>query len=173
MEDKLLAIAPNPEKVIEKAGRTCYGSDLKIKTGSEKDFMQEAHARGLRTYGMLCPLLPGIANLPEQIEELVRFAVEYGAEEIFVEPVNLRGRGLELTQQALASSGYKDEAVAVESIRTNKGWSRYATQLVTNVQQSVRKLYDISRLRFLLYPSRLKQEDAAQIKRDDAGVVWL
>ncbi len=122
---------------------------------------------------MLCPLLPGIANSPEQIEESVRFAVEYGAEEIFVETVNLRGRGLELTQQALARSGYKDEAVAVESIRTNKGWSRYTTQLISNAQRSVRKLSDISRLRFLLYPSRLTEEDAAQIKQDDAGVVWL
>ena len=135
--------------------------------------MQEAHARGLRTYGMLCPLLPGIANSPDQIEQLVKFAVEYEAEEIFVEPVNLRGRGLELTQQALASSGYKDEAVAVESIRTNKGWSRYTTQLISNVQRSVRKLYDISHLRFLLYPSRLTEEDVAQIRQDDAGVVWL
>ncbi len=122
---------------------------------------------------MLCPLLPGIANSPEQIEESVRFAVEYGAEEIFVETVNLRGRGLELTQQALARSGYKDEAVAVESIRTNKGRSRYTTQLISNAQRSVRKLSDISRLRFLLYPSRLTEEDAAQIKQDDAGVVWL
>ena len=104
---------------------------------------------------------------------LVRFAVESGAEEIFVEPVNLRGRGAELTQQALASSGYKDEAVAVESIRTNKGWSRYTTQLISNVQRSVRKLYDISHLRFLLYPSRLTEEDVAQIRQDDAGVVWL
>ncbi len=135
--------------------------------------MQEAYARGLRTYGMLCPPMPGIADSAEQIEELVRFAVEYGAKEIFVEPVNLRGRGLELTQQALVSSGYKDEAAAVESIRTNKGWSRYATRLVSNVQQSVRKLYDISHLRFLLYPSRLTENDVAQIKQDDGGVIWL
>jgi len=46
MEVKLLAITPNPEKVIEKAGRTCYGSDLKIKTGSEKDFIRKIIKNG-------------------------------------------------------------------------------------------------------------------------------
>ena len=59
------------------------------------------------------------------------------------------------------------------NIRTQQGWSQYATQLVSNVQRSIRKLSDISRLRFLLYPSRLKQEDATKIRQDDEGVVWL
>jgi hypothetical protein len=39
---------------------------------------------------MLCPLLPGIADSQSQIDELVRSAVEYGAEEIFAEPVTPR-----------------------------------------------------------------------------------
>jgi len=133
----------------------------------------EQATRGLRTYGMLCPLLPGIAVSLEQIEQLVRFAVEYGAEEIFVEPVNPRGPGLKLTQQALANNGYAEEAAAIKGIRTQQGWSQYATQLVSNVQRSIRKLSDISRLRFMLYPSRLKQEDATQIRQDDEGVIWL
>ncbi len=34
--------------------------------------LREAHARGLRTYAMFCPLLPGIADAPEQIDGLVR-----------------------------------------------------------------------------------------------------
>lgn len=46
MEVKLFAITPDPEKVIEKAGRTCYGSDLKIKTGSEKDFIPKIIKNG-------------------------------------------------------------------------------------------------------------------------------
>ena len=73
----------------------------------------------------------------------------------------------------LFHNSYKDEADAIKSIRNQKGWSRYATQLISNVQRSVRKLSDISRLRFLLYPSRLTEEDATRIRQDDAGVVWL
>ena len=43
--------------------------------------LQEAHQRGLRTFGMLCPLLPGIADTPEQIGELVAFLEGCGVDE--------------------------------------------------------------------------------------------
>jgi DNA repair photolyase len=137
------------------------------------EVLREAHERGLRTYGMLCPILPGIADSFDQIEELVQFVVECNVEEIFIEPVNPRGRGLKLTQEALSGSGYDDEANAIENIRKRNSWSRYVTGLVSRVQKNIRKQYDINRLRFLLYPSRLMEEHVAEIKKDDAGVVWL
>lgn len=135
--------------------------------------LQEAHARGLRTYAMLCPLLPGIAEAPEQIDEMVRFAVECGCEEIFAEPVNPRGPGLRLTQEALAEQGHHQEAAAIERIRKGVNWSRYVADLIGNIQSSVRAHHDIEGLRVLLYPSGLRAEDAERIRRDDAGVVWL
>lgn len=60
--------------------------------------MQKAHDMGLRTYAMFCPLLPGISDSSDQINELVRFAESIGAEEIYSEAVNPRGKGLILTQ---------------------------------------------------------------------------
>ena len=135
--------------------------------------MKEAHRLGLRTYAMFCPLLPGIANAPEQIDELVRFAVDCGAEEIFVEPVNPRGPGLRLCQEALVAKGFHAEASAIERIRKREHWSEYVVQLIRNVQASVRRHSDISKLRFLLYPSRLPSEHVAKIRQDDAGVIWL
>lgn len=157
----------------DKAGQTAIIEPNASSISERTAVMKKAHKCGVRTYAMLCPLLPGIADSPDQIEQLVKSAVEYGAQEIFAEPVNTRGPGLKVTQGALAKNGYKDEADAIKSIRNQKGWSRYATQLISNVQRSVRKLSDISRLRFLLYPSRLTEEDAARIRRDDAGVIWL
>jgi len=135
--------------------------------------MVEAAARGLRTYGMLCPLLPGIANSPEQIDMLVKFAVDCRAEEIFAEPVNPRGPGLKLCQQALQTWGYETEAKSIEKIRNRKNWSRYVVNLVKHVQQAIRRYTDISTLRFLLYPAGLTPEDRAEILNDDAGVIWL
>ena len=132
-----------------------------------------ASVLGLRTYAMFCPLLPGIADAPEQIDRLVAFAVECHAEEIFVEPVNPRGPGLRLAQEALDSRGFHEEAAAVACIRRKTEWSRYVLRVIQNVQRSVRAHYDIDRLRFLLYPSRLTHEDAARIRQDDAGVIWL
>jgi DNA repair photolyase len=135
--------------------------------------MREAHNRGLRTYGMLCPLLPGIADSTVQIDKLVKSMVDCGIEEIFAEAVNPRGRGLILTQQALEAAGFTTEATAVKTIRKRQNWSGYVTHLIKNVQKSVRKYYDISKLRFLQYPSGLKPKDIAEIKKDDAGIVWL
>lgn len=135
--------------------------------------LKEAHDRGLRTYAMFCPLLPGIASDLQQIRELVRFAVACGAEEIFVEPVNPRGPGLRLTQEALERRGYSREAAAIKRIRHRDHHSRYIVELIAAVQNTVREVCEIGRLRFLLYSSGLTPEDAARIRRDDAGVVWL
>lgn len=135
--------------------------------------LKEAHSLGLRTYGMFCPLLPGIADLPEQTDELVRFAVTCGAEEIFCEAVNPRGRGLILTQQALESNRYHAEAAAIQRIRNRAHWSTYVVQLIQNMQHTVKRLYGIGKLRFLLYPSGLRTEDISKIRQDDAGVIWL
>lgn len=135
--------------------------------------MTKAHTRGLRTYAMLCPVLPGIADSPEQIDQLVRLAVEFGAEELFAEPVNARGPGLRLTQEALESHGYAVEAAAVGVIRRRQQWCRYVVSLIANFQRSVRTHLQIERLRVLLYPTALSGEAIAQIRADDAGVVWL
>lgn len=135
--------------------------------------MTEAAARGLRTYGMLCPLLPGVADSPEQIDRLVKFAVDCRVEEIFVEAVNPRASGLRLCQEALAEAGLVDQAAAIARIRKRENWSKYVADLIANVQQSIRRHFDIGKLRFLLYPSNLLPEHRVEIEKDDAGVIWL
>lgn len=135
--------------------------------------MKQARELGLRTYAMFCPLLPGIAAAPDQIDSLVKSAVAWGAEEIFAEPVNPRGPGLRLTQEALAGAGYHAEATALEAIRNRNVWSKYVSTLISNVQRAVRKYSDIERLRVLLYPASLTQAYVDAIHKDDAGVVWL
>lgn len=135
--------------------------------------LQQAKAMGLRTYAMLCPLMPGIADSADQIESLVMMAVQYGVEEIFAEPVNPRGRGLILTQQALEQAGYETEAAQIKSIRSRANWSGYVVGLIRNLQQSVWKHSDISKLRILLYSKGLESHDLAIIQKNDAGVIWL
>ncbi|MHB0946124.1 MAG: radical SAM protein [Sedimentisphaerales bacterium] len=135
--------------------------------------LEKAHRLGLRTYGMFCPLLPGVADKPEQIDSYIQFAESIGVEEIFAEAVNPRGRGLILTQNALEENGYTTEAQAIEAIRNQKNWSEYTVRLIRNLQQSVRKYADIKKLKFLLYPKGLMEQHLELIKKDDAGVIWL
>ena len=122
---------------------------------------------------MFCPLLPGIADSPDQIDQLVKLAAECRAEEIFVEAINPRGAGLRLCQEAFEKAGFTAEAAAMARVRDRKQWSQYVVDLIVNVQRSVRRYSDISKLRFLLYPSRLLPEHVEALRKDDTGIVWL
>jgi len=135
--------------------------------------LKKAHKLGLRTYGMLCPLLPGIADAPDQIDELVRFVADCGAEEVFSEAVNARGNSLTLTEQVLRDADFLAEADAISAIRKQTVWSQYVVALFQSIQQSMRTHMTADKLRFLLYPKRLAEKDRRAIKKDDAGVVWL
>lgn len=164
-----LSITATPDKSRQVAVLEPYASTIQ----QRMDAMLAASRAGLRSYAMFCPLLPGIADSPEHIDELMRFAASCGVEEVFCEPVNARGNGLRLCQEALEQSGFKDEARAIEKIRHREHWSRYVLELIAKVQRSTRKHLVIGKLRFLLYPSNLLPEHVEQIRRDDAGVAWL
>ena len=135
--------------------------------------VKQAHEMGLRTYAMFCPLLPGVADSAQDIAELVQFAHRCHAEEVFVEPVNPRGPGLCRTAEALAQTGYAEEALAVSAIRNRANWSCYVATLLRRVQQAMSDEAMIDKLRFLLYPSRLTPDHGRQIRAADEGVVWL
>ena len=135
--------------------------------------MKEAHRLGFRTYAMYCPLLPGVADSPEQVDELIQTAVEFGAEEVFIEGINARGKALPNTVDGFEGCGFHAEAEAIDDVRTRAIWSQYIRRLVQNSQRSVRKYWDIEKLRYLLYPSGMNHDDVAAIRSDDAGVIWL
>ena len=135
--------------------------------------LEEAHRRGLRTYGMLCPLLPGVSDSPGDVDRLVNFVLDCGAEEVFVEPINGRGPSLPDTEEALRAAGFRAEADALAAVRHQPAWSGYAAGLLRSVQDALRKRHSLHKLRFLLYPSRLTQQDAVWIRSHDEGVKWL
>jgi DNA repair photolyase len=134
---------------------------------------EEAHRRGLRTYGMLCPLLLGIADDEKSVTDLVRFCLSCGTEEVFVEPVNPRGPGLRLVQEALDAGGFTAVAKAVGNVRNHRAWSTYCTTLVNTVQQVMDRAGAIEKLRFLLYRSNLQENDLRRIREHDLGIQWL
>jgi DNA repair photolyase len=137
------------------------------------EVLREAHKLGLRTYGMLCPLLPGIADNPRQIDELVRIVLDSGAEDIFAEAVNGRGPALRMTEEALRVHGFTVEADAVGAIRKEANWSPYVVRLLDSLQQTLRRRGALPKLRFLLYPSGLAAGDLRWMRNHSEGVKWL
>jgi DNA repair photolyase len=132
---------------------------------------KKAKRQGLRVYGMLCPLMPWLDK--DQIDSLIRFVLDHGAEEIFVEPVNPRGPFLKATEQALRDAGYADEADVLAVVQQKEGWSSYTRWLLETVQASLRRHRALPKLRFLLYPSWLTLADKRWIKQHPSGVKWL
>lgn len=155
-EEVLKIIEPNASPILERISA-----------------LRKAHRMGFRTYAMLCPLLPGIADRRKEIRGLVQIVKRCGVEEIFVEPVNPRGKGLPFTEQTLREAGRPMEADRIAHVRRATNWSAYAVRLVADVQQVMRQQGMADRFKFLLYGSRLAPQDAAQIRKDNVGVVWL
>ena len=135
--------------------------------------LQEAHRRGLRVYGMLCPLLPGVASSRGDIEELIDFSLECGAEEIFAEPVNGRVSAFENTATRLREHGFNTEAKEIERIRNKTEWSRYTVGLLNDIQRAITSRKAGDKLRFLLYPGDLTEEDNRWVQNNMLGVKWL
>jgi hypothetical protein len=77
------------------------------------------------------------------------------------------------TIQALQQVGYTTEAATVGKIRTKVEWSAYTVRLATNLQEVLRRRGALDKLRFLLYPSNLTEADAAELRRQGDGIVWL
>jgi DNA repair photolyase len=132
--------------------------------------LEEAHGRGFRTYGMLCPLLPGVSDSPGDVDCLVNLVLDCGAEEVFVEPVNGRGPCLGDAEEALRAAGFRAEADALAAVRHSVGWLAYTTRLLRSVHGALKERRSLHKLRFLLYPSRLTQEAETWIRSHSEGV---
>jgi len=135
--------------------------------------LQDAKQRGLRVYGMLCPLLPGIAEDHETIAELLGLCAELGVEDLWAEPVNGRGKGLIWTAEDLAEAGHQREAEAIDAVRHKTNWSPYVRRLVDTLVEVADDLGLLDRLHVLLYPKNLIDEDAQALRRHERGIIWL
>jgi len=135
--------------------------------------LKKAHRMGLRTYGMLCPCFPGVADSKAALDEMFEAVLACSVEDIWLEPVNYRPTGLKVTDFALQEAGLEAEARAVETIRRELPWSLYATSLI-KLAISVAKSHGVlDKLHILLYPKKLSHEHVAELKKCGPGIIWL
>lgn len=122
---------------------------------------------------MLCPLIPGVACRQSDLEELINFSLECGAEEIFAEPINGRGPGLRRTAEQLGAAGFSKAAEEVNRVRSQEEWSHYTVGLLKDIRQVLAARQAADKLRFLLYPKRLTPADREWVQNNMLGVKWL
>ena len=135
--------------------------------------LNEAHCRGLKTYGMLCPLIPAFYQHQDRVDQAFKAILPSDPVEVFAEVINPRGRGLILTVQALKAAGLQAKAQAVDAIRSRKRWSAEARRVIEMVVDAARRLYDAEKLRVLVYPSGLTDQDEEALRRIPQGLIWL
>lgn len=135
--------------------------------------LQHARKLRLRTFGMLCPVLPGIGDSREALEELFDSVLMCQPEAIWLEPVNARGKGLTNTSAALRLAGYGDEAAAIDHVRRRENWSSYTTSLIKTAIDVADRKGALGKLKILLYPKNLSGEHQAELEKFEQGIVWL
>lgn len=135
--------------------------------------IQAAHDRGLRTYGMLCPCLPGIADSKTALKEMFGKVIRAGAEDIWVEPVNARGRSMHNTADALAKIGKFREAKRMLEITSSDKWSEYTLNLTQNAIAVAKERKVLDKLHILMYPSDLRREDEEVLREYGDEIIWL
>lgn len=136
--------------------------------------IQEAHDRGLRTYGMLCPCLPGIGDSKTALREMIGRVKKAGAKDIWVEPVNPRGRSMHNSADALAKIGKIREAKMMLDVTSSNKWSEYTFNLCQNAIEVATERKILDNLHILLYPSHLRREHEEALRRKYGDeIIWL
>jgi len=129
--------------------------------------LRQAHKKGIRVYGMLCPCIPGLLTDAEDFDYLLEFCKSIEAEEIWTEPVNGRGKGLMNCSETLRKAGHISIAAAIDKIRKKENWQHYSHDLIKMTTRLARKRGLLKRLRFLMYDKK------CHFNGDDTAVLWL
>jgi len=145
---------------------------LASSTQDRFDAIESANDKGIRTYGMLCPLFPGEMSSYENLTQLFQATLRNAPMEIFAEPVNPRGKSITASEDALRQAGLVSEAAAFGAIRNEDAWRQYAVELTQTLLGLAEQYYYPAKMRILLYENQF--DDASRNQIDDAeGVVWL
>ena len=109
-----------------------------------------------RTYGMICPVLPSEINDVAALIDQVR---PEHCEHVWVEAINVRGKSLVNTYDALTKSGLVVHAEELNRVIGNrKNWLDYSKKLFLSFQGEMAKRGALDKLRFLQYVSKTDKD---------------
>ena len=131
------------------------------------DALRAAHEAKVPIFGMLCPCLPGVADRPDDLDEMMSMIKPFEPVAVWGEPVNARGPGLALCQDALAEAGFIHIANEVRFIRGQREHLDYTARLIGNLNVAAAGAGLKSLLKILVY------DEGDRFKGDASAVIWL
>jgi len=126
-----------------------------------------ARDMGLRTYGMICPVLPGIGTSQAGYESMLDSVLAASPEMIWTEPLNARGPGIINCANALQRKGFGLIAHELEMIRSTHFHQLYVEDLINTATTAAVARGCLDRLKILIY------SDGDGYNVNDAAVIWL
>ena len=132
-----------------------------------EEALRAAHEAKVPVYGMLCPCLPGVAESPEDLEEMFDMISGYAPTAIWAEPVNPRGRSLILCQDALEAAGHFSIANEMKFIRSQQAHKAYVSKLIGNLNSVATRMGLKHLLKILVY------DNGKRFSGDASSVIWL
>lgn len=131
------------------------------------DALKAAKAAGIKVYGMLCPCMPGIVDGVDDLHSMMEEMEALNPTSIWTEPVNARGQGLILCEEALRAAGHITEADKIHHIRRKANYAKYEMQFIKDVDFVANMLGCAHKLKILSYA------DKAAYRLTTPTVIWL
>lgn len=129
--------------------------------------MYIARDMGIRTYGMICPVLPGIGTSKYDYESMFDAVLKANPETIWTEPLNPRGPGIINCVKALQSNGFGVIASDFDLIRSASFHQPYVEDLINTATNTAISRNYLNKLKILVF------SDGNGYNVNDAAVIWL
>lgn len=131
------------------------------------DVMKKAHSMGIKTFGMICPVIPGIGNDPESFGEMLSSVLECEPEAIWTEPLNARGSGIIRCVEIFSENGFESIAAQIDMVRNSTFHMVYVEDLINMATAVAKQLNCVEKLKILVHANG----DGYRV--DDQAVIWL
>jgi DNA repair photolyase len=131
------------------------------------DAMKKAHSMGIKTFGMICPVLPGIGNDPDSFGEMLSSVLECEPEAIWTEPLSARGPGIIRCVEIFSENGFESIAAQIDMVRNSTLHMIYVEDLINMATAVAKQLNCLEKLKILVHANG----DGYRV--DDQAVIWL
>ena len=129
--------------------------------------LRTAHGLGIKTFGKLCPVLPGIGDDRSDFEEMIDMVLSCDPEAIWTEPLNPRGPGISRCVELLQLNGHRQTAAKFDMIRNAKRHGYYVFDLINMANDVAKSRGCFDKLKILVYAN------GEGWGLDSSRVIWL
>ncbi len=137
--------------------------------------------KGIRVFGMLCPIFPGVADTSKQTKKFMDNFKKYKFEEIWIEPLNIRSKNLAISYEKLTEAGeltFLNHLKNVFDSDDKNSVSNYIFKVYSNTMSYLKANKYVKPVHYLIYTKSVIVKMEQKIKKDaekytNCNIHWL